>query len=138
MSGFAGGRANLDHVGIMVPDMDVAVDWYTSKLGFAVRDRWANDSIGMEWAHLEVGNFVVELVKRDGLSAPAEGGFGLHHIAVEVDNCAATVATLEAAGVAVMFAPSYFDRHDMDWAFVTDHLGNVFEIVSYRSGHSHE
>jgi len=46
---------------------------------------------------------------------------------------------LEATGVPVMFAPSYFERHDMDWAFVTDHLGNVFEIVSYRAaGGAHD
>jgi len=138
MTGLAGARANLDHVGIMVPDMDQAVDWYTSKLGFALRDRWANEAIGMQWAHLELGNFVIEFVQRPGLTAPAEGGHGIHHIAIEVDDCAATVAALEVVGVPVMFAPSYFDRHDMDWAFVTDHLGNVFEIVSYRSGGAHE
>jgi len=139
VTGLAGTRVNLDHVGIMVPDMNEAVAWYTSKLGFALRDRWANDAIGMEWAHLELGNFVIEFVTRPGLTAPTESAFGIHHIAIEVDDCATTVAMLEATGVPVMFAPSYFERHDMDWAFVTDHLGNVFEIVSYRAaGGAHD
>jgi methylmalonyl-CoA/ethylmalonyl-CoA epimerase len=123
----------LDHVGVMVPDMDEGIRWYETFLGFQLRDRWANEELGMEWAHLVLAGSTLELVKRPGLQAASAGAGGYHHIALVVEDCEATVQDLAARGVGVMFPPSYFDRHDMDWAFVTDVFGNVIEILSYRS-----
>jgi catechol 2,3-dioxygenase-like lactoylglutathione lyase family enzyme len=123
----------LDHVGLMVADMDAALAWYRDVLGCSVTDAWANDETGMRWAHLSYGDVPIELVFRPGLEPRAPAAAGYHHIAVEVDDCVATVAELEARGVAVVFPRSYFDRHDMDWAFIADPSGNVLEILSYRS-----
>jgi catechol 2,3-dioxygenase-like lactoylglutathione lyase family enzyme len=123
----------VDHVGMMVPDLDQGVDWYVEHLGFTLHDRWANPGAGMEWAHLRLGDFRLELVARPGLVAPATGSAGYHHLAITVDNCTATVTALEARGVAVVFQPSYFDRHHMDWSFIQDLFGNVIEIISYRT-----
>lgn len=123
----------VDHVGMMVPDIDEGVAWYVDNLGFTLHDRWANPEAGMEWAHLTLGNFTLELVTRPGLEAPAKGAAGYHHLAITVNDCKATVAALEARGVTVVMPPSYFDRHDMDWSFIQDFLGNVIEIVSYRN-----
>lgn len=124
---------SLDHVGVMVPDMDEGIRWYETFLGFELRDRWANEQLGMEWAHLVLAGSTLELVKRPGLEQAAPGAAGYHHIALVVEDCEATVRDLESRGVSVMFPPSYFDRHDMDWAFITDAFGNVLEILSYRS-----
>jgi len=129
MNGIIG---RLDHVGLMVIDMDESLAWYREVLGATVRDEWADAESGMRWAHLDLGPLTLELVLRPGLEPRTAPVAGFHHVAIEVDDCAATVADLEARGVAVMFAPSYFDRHDMDWAFVTDPSGNVLEILSYR------
>jgi catechol 2,3-dioxygenase-like lactoylglutathione lyase family enzyme len=118
---------------MMVPNMDQGVDWYIDNLGFVLKDRWSNPDAGMEWAHLELGSFTLELVTRPGLDTPAPGTAGYHHLAITVSDCAVTVAALEERGVTVMFQPAYFDRLDMDWSFVQDFLGNVIEIVSYRN-----
>jgi catechol 2,3-dioxygenase-like lactoylglutathione lyase family enzyme len=123
----------VDHVGMMVPDLDQGIGWYFHKLGFTVSDRWANPDAGMEWAHLTLGDFTLELVSRPELAAPAKGAAGYHHLAITVDDCHATVTALEASGVTVVMPPSYFDRHHMDWSFIEDFLGNVIEIVSYRN-----
>jgi catechol 2,3-dioxygenase-like lactoylglutathione lyase family enzyme len=123
----------LDHVGLMVADLDAALAWYVDVLGCTVSDVWANDDSGMRWAHLAYGDVPIELVFRPGLESRPPAAAGFHHIAVQVDDCAATVADLESRGVAVVFPPSYFERHDMDWAFIADPSGNVLEILSYRS-----
>jgi catechol 2,3-dioxygenase-like lactoylglutathione lyase family enzyme len=123
----------VDHVGMMVPDLDQGVEWYVGNLGFTLHDRWANPDAGMEWAHLGLGDFMLELVTRPGLDAPAKGTAGYHHLAITVEDCQETVTALEARGVTVMFPPSYFDRHHMDWSFIQDFLGNVIEIISYRN-----
>jgi catechol 2,3-dioxygenase-like lactoylglutathione lyase family enzyme len=126
-------QPRVDHVGIMVPDLDQGVEWYVGNLGFTLQDRWANPGAGMEWAHLVLGDFMLELVTRPGLVAPASGTAGYHHLAITVDDCHATVTALEARGVAVMFQPSYFERHHMDWSFIQDLFGNVIELISYRT-----
>lgn len=123
----------LDHVGLMVTDMDDALAWYTEVLGCTVTDAWANDETGMRWAHIAYGDVPIELVFRPGLEARPQASAGYHHIAIRVDDCPATVADLAARGVTVVFPPSYFERHDMDWAFIADPSGNVLEILSYRS-----
>lgn len=127
------GEIRLDHVGVMVDDLDAVVEWYVAHLGMAVRDRWQDDQSGMRWAHLGVGNVAVEFIQRPGLEAPSHAGVGYHHLAVAVASAERAAAVLEAAGGIVMIAPSYFERHDMDWTFVQDPFGNIIELVSYRS-----
>jgi len=123
----------LDHVGLMVADMDAALAWYGDVLGCSVKDAWANDETGMRWAHISYGEVPIELVFRPGLEPKSPAAAGYHHIAVQVDDCVASVAELEARGVNVVFPPSYFERHDMDWAFIADPFGNVIELLSYRT-----
>ena len=91
-----GVSARVDHIGMMVPNMDQGVDWYVDNLGFVLRDRWSNPGAGMEWAHLKLGDFTLELVTRPGLDAPVPGTAGYDHLAITVSDCAATVAALEA------------------------------------------
>ena len=129
----------VDHVGVMVRDIEEAVAWYTRTLGLAVTDRWEEPDLQMAWAHLQAGTTRLELVQRPGLRSAAPGISGLHHIALVVADCAATTELLAQAGGEVVRDPSYFDRHDMDWSFVRDPFGNILEIVSYRhSGHDHD
>jgi catechol 2,3-dioxygenase-like lactoylglutathione lyase family enzyme len=127
------GEIRLDHVGIMVSDIDAVVAWYTEHLGLIVRDRWADDAIGMKWAHLAAGGLTIELVQRPGLDGAHDSAPGYHHLALAVDDASSAADALQAAGATVVMPPSYFDRHDMDWAFVTDPFGNTIEVISYRS-----
>lgn len=131
MSGI--GAARLDHIGVMVADIDAVVEWYTRSLGMQVHDRWENDEIGMKWAHLSLGELTIEFVQRPGLDPAAPSAAGYHHLALAVDDAAEATRALDAAGAHVVFEPSYFERHDMDWAFVQDPFGNTIEVVSYRS-----
>ncbi len=124
------GSPTMNHFAIMVPDIDEGVRWYTDKFGFRLTDRWANEETDMEWAHLGLGDFCLELVKRPGLTAATPGQHGYHHAAFTVENCDETVAALRDRGVDIMMGPNDFDRHRIRWAFVRDYLGNVIEIIS--------
>lgn len=124
--------ARMDHFGLMVTDIDAAVAWYVNTFGFEVADQWANEEAAMSWAHLELDGIRLELVQRAALAPQDPGAAGYHHIALVVADCTDAVNALVAAGATVVFAPSYFDRHDMDWSFVQDPFGNILELVSYR------
>lgn len=120
----------LNHVAIMVPDMDPGVTWYADKFDAKVLDRWSDDTNGMEWAHLSIGDFVLELVKMPNFDKSPGRLYGLHHIGITVSDCDAVVERLRAGGAEVFREPSNFDRHAIRWAFVRDYLGNILEIVS--------
>jgi catechol 2,3-dioxygenase-like lactoylglutathione lyase family enzyme len=124
---------SFDHVGIMVVDIDAAVAWYTQHLGLVVRDRWDNVEIGMKWAHLTTGDLTIEFVQRTGLSAAGTSAAGYHHLAISVRSAEDAARALQAAGATVVLETSYFERHDMDWAFVRDPFGNTIEVISYRT-----
>ena len=120
----------LNHVAIMVPDMDPGVAWYQDKFTATVIDRWADATSGMEWAHLSIGDFVLELVKMPNFSTSPGRIYGLHHIGITVADCDETVGKLKAAGAEVFREPSDFERHAIRWSFVRDYLGNTLEIIS--------
>ncbi len=132
-----GENPRMNHLGIMVPDIDAGVGWYQDKLGFRLTDRWSNDATGMEWAHLAHGDLVVELVRRPGLGEPVPGNAGWHHIALTVQSCDETVESLRDRGVEIFMEPQDFERHGIRWAFVKDYLGNVLEIIEARRGQGH-
>ena len=126
----SGAPLSLDHVSMMVPDIGAGVAWYQDKLGAELLDRWDNPDIGMEWAKLALGDFILELVTRPGLSPDAVRGYGYHHLAITVPDCDALVDELQAKGVELMSPPRDFDRHSTRWSFVKDNFGNIIEIVS--------
>ena len=123
----------VEHVGVMVIDIDSAVDWYTRNLGLEVLDRWDDADARMSWAHLQAGDFRLEFVQRPGLTVSDAPSAGIHHLAVVVDDCQDSADRLIAAGATSVFAPSYFERHHMDWSFVRDPFGNILELVAYRT-----
>jgi catechol 2,3-dioxygenase-like lactoylglutathione lyase family enzyme len=123
----------MDHVGLMVADIDAAVAWYAEAFGLTIADRWANAEAAMAWAHLELDGIRIELVQRAGLAPVDPVAAGYHHLALVVADCTDAVNRLVTSGATVVFAPSYFDRHDMDWSFVQDPFGNILELVSYRN-----
>lgn len=120
----------LNHVAITVPDLGQGVTWYADKLATKVVDRWADEATGMAWAHLAIGDLVLELVQMPNFEPAPGRTYGFHHLGLTVADCDVVVGKLRAAGVEIMREPSNFDRHAIRWAFVRDYLGNVIEIIS--------
>lgn len=94
----------LDHIAIVVRDLEQAVDTYTVKLGMPLQSRHLVASEGVEIAVLELDNAHIELVrpvdKNSGTARFLEKkGEGLHHICMEVDNIEKMAQSLEAAGI---------------------------------------
>ena len=94
----------IDHTGIAVLDLDEALPFYVDVLGLPLVHRETLAEQGVEAALLDVGDGHVELIAPLG---PEIGvakfierrGPGLHHVAYRVDDVAAALASLSAAGV---------------------------------------
>ncbi|WP_419955577.1 VOC family protein [Neobacillus niacini] len=76
----------LEHVGVMVSDMEVSIDFYQNVLGLDLLDRFAaNETTGLAFlGNCESGQVIVELINGKDNRFPDEGK--VHHIAFTVDH----------------------------------------------------
>lgn len=93
----------VDHVAIVVADLDEAVAEHRELFGVLVEHREHLHDEDAEVAFLTVGGSTIALISPtsdEGEYAEflAEGGPGLHHIGYLVDDCAAALAAYAAAG----------------------------------------
>ena len=137
MSGLPG-LSHIDHVGLTVPDLDAAAQFYCGVIGGVELYRlgpFGPDTHpplpdGRDWsdAHLNVpgsirtiamlklgANMMLELFQYDAppdrrTTPPRNCDYGGHHIAFKVDDLAAAKAYLAANGCKVMAGPIEIDR----------------------------
>ncbi|HEY6450260.1 MAG TPA: methylmalonyl-CoA epimerase [Candidatus Cybelea sp.] len=94
----------IDHVAIVVKDLEAALRFYTSTLGFKEIFREVVYDQGVETVGLEAGGSFVELLLPLDENSPVaryrgEAAAKLHHTAYRVSDIAATLAKLKSAGV---------------------------------------
>ena len=94
----------IDHIAIVVRDLDAAIALYTQTLGFAPVYRETIADQGVEAVGLQAGDSIIELLRPlDEESAIAkfrgDSATKLHHTAYRVDNIEASLADLRSKGV---------------------------------------
>jgi methylmalonyl-CoA/ethylmalonyl-CoA epimerase len=97
----------VHHIGIAVADLDAAAATYTTLVGATLEHRERVEDQGVEAASLHVGGSRIELLAPLGPDTPvgkflAKRGPGMHHVAFEVEDVAAELVRLKAAGVALI------------------------------------
>jgi methylmalonyl-CoA epimerase len=100
----------IDHLGIAVRSLDAALKFYAGVLGMeaAPRETVAGEKVNV--AMLACGGPRLELLEPAGAESPIgrfleKRGEGLHHVALLVDDLAAAVERLTAAGARVLNEP---------------------------------
>ena len=94
----------MDHVGIVVNNLDESLKTYQDQLGFTLLERVLIPEQKVEAAFLDAHNSTIELIApTDTESGTArflvKRGEGVHHICYEVADLAAALAQLKAEGV---------------------------------------
>lgn len=94
----------MDHVGIAVEDLEAAVERYRRLLGAEPVHRERVQDQGVEEVLFAAGDSYVQLLGALGPDTPvgrslATRGPGVHHVAYRVDDVAASLDRLRAAGV---------------------------------------
>lgn len=96
--------AGIDHVAILVRDIDASLPYYTDVLGFLVVDDDVNETAGVRLLYLDTGNMIIQLVSPYGpgaiADALAEQGEGLHHVCFQTEDIHTAIDSL-APGAAV-------------------------------------
>lgn len=79
LSGFVTGAQGLGHVVLLVPDLEKALDFYTSRLGFRVTDEIDLNGIRVVFMHINDRHHSLAL-------GELAGHRGLHHLMVQVGS----------------------------------------------------
>lgn len=129
----------IHHLGVAVESLDEAVDTYTRLFGAELEHRQTVPDQGVEAAAVLVGEGRVELLASLGEETPvgrflAKRGPGMHHVAYEVDDVRAALATLTDAGAELIDTEPREGLFGLEVAFVhPDSLHGVLaEVVAVR------
>ena len=94
----------IDHIGVVVDDLDAAVELYSQSFEMREQHRETVEAFDVEAVLLEVGDGHVELLRP--LSAESSvgrflerNGPGIHHVAYQTDDIDSTLAAVKAAGI---------------------------------------
>jgi methylmalonyl-CoA/ethylmalonyl-CoA epimerase len=95
--------ARIDHIGVAVEDLDAAIALHEEAYGMALVHREVVEEQGVEAVLLDVGENHVELLRALSDDTPvgkfvAARGPGLHHVAYQVPDIEAALASLKQAG----------------------------------------
>jgi len=122
----------IDHVGIVVADIDSALAVYGETFGMELVHREVREDLGLEIALLAVGESHVELlVPLSEDSVIAGAGHGLHHLAYGVPDIDAALAQLGERGVELIDSVPKSGVRSSWIAFVHPHAtgGVLTELV---------
>jgi methylmalonyl-CoA epimerase len=96
--------APIDHVAIVVTDLEATIALYTQTLGFSEVYREIVADQGIEAVGLRAGASIIELLRPLDENSPiarfrGDAATKLHHTAYRVTDVAAELATLKARGI---------------------------------------
>lgn len=123
----------IDHIEMVTADVERAVDFYTSVLGFSVRsrDRIPGSPLGvpLDLVYLDLGGTTVELLCYPGAAveaAPRDEHLGYRMMALEVEDMKAAIEYVQTKNVPVVWGPKV--RETYARAEIRDPDGNHIEL----------
>jgi methylmalonyl-CoA/ethylmalonyl-CoA epimerase len=126
----------IDHVAIAVHDLDAAVKYYEDAFGATVAHREIVESDGVEEALIKVADSYIQLTTGTRPDSPIskyleKRGEGMHHIGYRVDDCAAALEAMKAAGATPIDQAPRPGSRGTTVAFVhpKGNLGTLVELV---------
>ncbi|MEI6361689.1 MAG: methylmalonyl-CoA epimerase [Actinomycetes bacterium] len=135
----------IDHVGIAVPDLDVAIEFYGRTFGLEVVHEEVNDRQGVREAMLAVGDSGSCIQLLAPLTATStiakfldKSGPGIQQIAYGVDDIEAASTQLREAGVRLLFETAQVGTAGSltNFCHPKDCGGVLVELVQAAPGHA--
>lgn len=155
------GLRGADHIGVTVPDMAQAHEFFTEILGcahvyslgpFLPEGTWMSEHLNVDDAAVmrEIrfyrcgngSNFeVFEYAAPDAVATPPRNSdVGGHHVGLYVDDLDAAIAFLKSRGIRVLGEPTASSGASAGqrWVYFLSPWGMQFELVSFPRGKAYE
>ena len=135
----------IDHVGIAVPDLDAAIEFYARAFGLHVVHEEVNEEQGVREAMLAVGDSESCIQLLAPLSPEStiakfldKSGPGIQQVAYGVDDVEAAADQLRSAGVRVLYdtAKRGTAGSKVNFCHPKDCGGVLIELVQAGDGHT--
>lgn len=128
----------IDHVAIVVEDLDKALGFFRETLGLDLAEIASEPAQHVTVAFMPVSDSEVELLEPDGTDSGVarfleKRGEGLHHICFEVTDIEATLARLKAAGVELINEEPVTNTQGWRLAFVHPRSAHGVLIELYEA-----
>jgi methylmalonyl-CoA/ethylmalonyl-CoA epimerase len=101
----------ISHIGIVVPDLDIAIDLYRRRLGIVPGPLFESPEQNVRLTQFDLGNARIELLSPVTLTGPIAAFLkrnpsgGLHHLSLSTDDITETLADFESGGAASISGP---------------------------------
>jgi methylmalonyl-CoA/ethylmalonyl-CoA epimerase len=137
-----GNGYTIDHIAIVVADLDASLAFYTKTLGFREVFRETVAEQGIETVGLEAGDSAIELLLPLDPGSPiarfrGEAATKLHHTAYRVGDLRAEIARLKAAGVRLIDEEPRRGAHGNEIAFLHPKSTGGVLIELCQPSHKH-
>ncbi len=133
------GISKIAHWALKVPDLEKSLAFYCDTLGFREMmriDHWEGPRKGqllLVYLRVTDTQYVELFPYGQGAQAPDEDTTSMHHICLQVDSIADTVAALKAGGVEIFRGPALGkDGNNQCW--IKDPDGNRIEFMQMLPG----
>jgi methylmalonyl-CoA/ethylmalonyl-CoA epimerase len=128
----------IDHIGIIVADLEAAIERFGALLGGLVPERRDLPDVGLRIAEFHAVNIAIELIAYDGdapLARRVMGSTpGLNHVTVAVDDVDAAIGRLGASGFHIQPGFPRAGAHGTVAFFERDEeTGMLFEICALET-----
>ncbi len=127
----------IDHIAILVDDMDKTLDFWSQALGMEVSQIRDVPAEAAQIAFLPTGGSEIELVRPttddSGLAKYLEKrGPGMHHVCLEVDDIGGMLRQLEAQGVQLINEQPRLAADGRKYAFIHPKSANGVLVELYE------
>lgn len=121
----------LDHVALEVLDMDVSIEFYTKKLGFAFVSRTFDEKENEEYCYLESDGFYLELLYDQRKKVFNERNIQrpyCPHICFATNDMEKTLEELRLKDIQIVHGPLLIEN-EATWVYFIDPNFNVLEFI---------
>ncbi|MBX3084028.1 MAG: methylmalonyl-CoA epimerase [Anaerolineae bacterium] len=124
--------SRINHVAIVVDDVDSALSLWRDALGLPLQKRERNDGEAVEIAFMPIGESEIELIAPTTADSGvakylAKRGMGMHHVCLEVDDIGAMMEQLRSKGIELINDVPKINEHGTKYCFI--HPKSAFGVM---------
>ena len=124
---------SYDHTAFQVSNLDQAIEFYVTKLGFTLASRAVNPQEQEAYAFLTLVDLRLELIQdltQTTFAKPIVHSPYCPHLAIQTGDVAEVVERLKESGVAILRGPLEVVGEDT-WVYFCDPDNNILEYVQW-------
>lgn len=129
----------IDHIGILVPDLDAALRFYCETLGLRAGQVQILDEPPIRRTCIQVGDVELELIEaadpeRTMIRFLPRGQAGIYHVGLRVENVDATASQLRANDVPMIDDVREGENMRIQFLHPDAAQGTLIELVQRKNG----